>query len=109
MVMLIWLHFIADFLLQSDWMAINKSKNSLLGLKAMGTHIGIYTAVFAIVFGWQYALINGLLHLTTDSVTARTTTWLWKKEQRHWFFVVIGLDQAIHMSCLWITFFLTSP
>lgn len=96
----IWVHFIADFVCQSDWMAINKSKNSLLGLAAMSTHIGIYTLIMMLVFGVQFAILQGVLHLATDMVTSRVTSYLWVKGYRHWFFVMIGLDQAIHLTCL---------
>ena len=99
----IWVHFVADFVFQSDWMAINKSKNSLIGLSAMGIHIGIYSLTIGAVFGWRFAAINGLLHLATDMVTARATSYLWSIQKRHWFFVVIGLDQAIHLTCLVLT------
>jgi hypothetical protein len=98
--MIIWIHFIADFLFQSDWMAVNKSKNSLLGLSAMATHISIYTMTLMVVYGVQFAITQGILHLVTDMVTSRATSYLWVKGYRHWFFVVIGLDQAIHLTCL---------
>ena len=42
---------------------------------------------------------TGLAHFWSRSRQA-----LWKKGERHWFFVVIGLDQAIHMTCLFATY-----
>lgn len=98
MLFIVWLHFIADFILQSDWMAKNKSEN----LNALVLHGLVYSMPFYF-FGWEYACINAGLHMCIDSITSKITKRLWLAEQRHWFFVVIGFDQAIHMTCLILT------
>ena len=98
---LIWLHFVADFVLQNDWMAINKSKS----WTAMLAHCCIYGAVFS-AFGFLYGLVNASLHLLVDSASSRITSILYKKGERHWFFVVIGADQALHLSFLVATYLL---
>jgi len=97
--MLIWLHFIADFILQSNKMAINKSTS----VKWLLTHVIIYTIPF-FWFGLFFAILNGIAHFITDYFTSKATSYLWKKNQRHWFFVIIGFDQAIHLSTLLITY-----
>ena len=99
LVAIIWLHFFADFILQTDYVAINKSKNSKILLQ----HVTIYSIPF-LWFGWQFALINGVLHFVTDYITSRTAGWFWQREQRHWFFVTIGFDQAIHLTTLFVTY-----
>lgn len=99
LLILIWAHFIADFLLQTDKMALNKSSNNFW----LGVHVIIYSMPFMLI-SWKYAVVNGLLHFITDFCTSRATSYLYKKNQRHWFFVVIGLDQAIHMTCLVLTY-----
>lgn len=91
-------HFIADFILQSDWMAMNKSKRNAPLL----VHVLIYLACF-LWMGAPYALINGAFHFVTDYFTSRVTSTLWAKNKRHWFFVVIGFDQMIHSACLILT------
>lgn len=95
LVMILTLHFLADFILQSDWMAINKSSS----WKALGIHTFVYTMVF-MIFGWKFAVLNGVLHFITDAISSRLTSYLWKLEKRHLFFVVIGADQMIHNICL---------
>lgn len=97
--LLVWLHFVADFLLQSDWMALNKSKRNVPLL----VHVAVYSTPF-LIFGWIFALVNGVAHFVTDWLSSRATSWLWNKEKRHWFFVVIGLDQAVHMTALFLTY-----
>lgn len=91
-------HFVGDFILQSDWMAANKSKrNSVLAL-----HAGIYSACF-LWLGPIYAGLNFVGHFLTDWVTSRWTSRLYKAGKRHWFFVVIGLDQVAHYTALLLT------
>jgi len=97
-ILIIWIHFVSDFLLQTDYMAINKSTNNQVLL----LHCGVYSIPF-LIFGLDYALLAGMLHFIVDFITARMTTYFWSKEQRHWFFVTIGCDQAIHMTCLILT------
>lgn len=100
---LIWIHFVADFMFQTDKIAIAKSSSN----RALALHVGIYTLPF-FYFGWLFALVNCVLHFATDWCTSRATTYLWKKGDRHNFFVVIGLDQAIHMTCLLVTYWFLS-
>lgn len=88
-------HFVADFTLQTNWMAINKSKRWIPLL----VHVLVYSLCFLWV-GPMYALVNAGLHFVTDAITSRITSRLWALNQRHWFFVVIGLDQLIHQVCL---------
>ena len=102
---LLAVHWVADFVLQSRWMAENKSSR----LDALGLHVGVYTAVLAVaatlLFGmgmnvlWFIAA-NGLLHFATDFVTSRITSALWQKQNVHGFFAVVGLDQLLHQVAL---------
>lgn len=101
--LVIWLHFIADFILQSDYISKNKSKSNLILLE----HVLIYAVPFVLV-GVPYAIINSALHYGVDGITSRMTSKLYAKGDIHKFFVVIGADQAIHMTCLIATLSLTS-
>jgi len=100
-VSILFLHWIADFILQSDYMAKNKSKNTAVLL----LHVLVYSSFF-LWFGWQFAVVNGCLHFLIDFCTSRWTGYLYRKGDIHNFFVVIGLDQTLHFVCLFGTLIL---
>lgn len=92
-------HFVADFLLQSHWMASNKSKK----IWPLLAHIAVYTAVLLFPFGWKFAVINGGCHLVVDFITSKVTAKLWSAGKVRPFFMVIGADQFVHAACLILT------
>jgi len=114
--LILWHHFIADFVCQTDWMAKNKSSN----YKALLAHVAVYTVVlgsgissffyFADVMPIDYtlvvfwALLNGILHGVVDFCTSRASSYFWSKGDTHNFFVVIGFDQFLHSITLIGTF-----
>lgn len=97
---IIWLlfaHWVADFVCQSDWMAQNKSKNT----GALVIHCMVYGLVMGImtlnpVFGY-FCLFT---HLPVDAITSRINSRLWADKKVHWFFVSVGFDQFIHFVTL---------
>ena len=93
--LLICIHFFADFILQNDKMALNKSKSN----RWLGMHCLIYTLPF-ILFGIEFGLIVGATHFIIDYITSRINSYLWGKGKRHWFFVMIGFDQFLHITTL---------
>ena len=118
-------HFVGDFLLQSNMMALGKSKwTTLDGASALVSHALVYSLCF-LPWGLSFALVTFFTHLVTDALTSRyLTSKLWFVKQtlagrvfhgntirqtffvdyevskRHWFFVAIGFDQLIHMATL---------
>jgi len=96
---LIWIHFVADFVLQSTKMGLNKWNS----LKWLGFHCTVYGIPF-LYFGVKFALITVGLHFIVDFFSSKITHQLWEKKEVHWFFVVIGWDQALHFVCLLATY-----
>lgn len=100
-------HFLADFVCQSHEMATKKATS----LTWLLIHIGAYTAVLFLcmwpTIGLNAALtfcsLNGLLHLVTDFFTSKGTRHFFQKGDYHNGFVVVGIDQFIHVSLLLIT------
>lgn len=104
-VTIVWAHFIGDFILQSDYHAVNKSKSNL----ALFEHVLWYSlplafAWFIIPVSLAWLIGNMILHGAVDYVTSRITSRLWLQGKRHWFFVTIGFDQSLHFTCLFATY-----
>lgn len=109
-IMILLIHFLADFGLQTHEQATNKGKSN----KFLFYHVGVYTLIWGIAFfflpikpvflnfwGWVvYCLLIGVPHFITDWVTSRIGKPFWEKGDAHNGFVVIGFDQIIHYLCL---------
>src|SRR5262249_5011115 len=103
-VLLLLAHWVGDFVLQSQWQAMNKSKR----LDALALHVAIYAAVLLVAAvtllgagrGLGSTLVNAALHFATDFVTSRVTARFWERQEWHRFFVMVGLDQFVHQATL---------
>lgn len=108
---LCFLHWVADFVFQTDWMAQNKSKNN----KPLLVHVGVYTTVFApfafltfsLLGALAFLLFNFAAHVITDYCTSRRSSRLYREGKigsatvpNFNFFATIGFDQFIHYVCL---------
>lgn len=123
---LLLLHVVGDFILQSGWMALNKSKH----WDPLVLHTSIYSLCFY-PLGWRFVGITFLLHTLTDAITSRITARLWfidlservkgtvkwptfefarvYPRKRYWFFLTVGIDQFIHAITLFCTYKLLNP
>lgn len=99
-ILIIFIHWIADFLLQTRKMATNKSTDNYWLL----IHVFVYSTVWFFIGIFLYEPIRVILfsittfifHFITDYLTSRTTTKLYKKQNYYGFFSVIGFDQFLH-------------
>ena len=105
--LILLIHWVADFLMQSQKMAMNKSKDNTQLLK----HCFVYSSVW-IYFGMIFfpvfsviifAAITFFAHFITDYITSRWTSCLYREGKYYGFpgfFAVIGLDQFLHFTQL---------
>lgn len=112
------IHWFADFVLQSDEDAKNKSTNIL----NLTSHVFQYSLVWGIlsVLYWGYfVLLNSTLanttvllfgpitfmcHFATDYYTSKANKMLYDSGNTHGFFVSIGFDQLLHYIQLILTY-----
>jgi hypothetical protein len=93
LVYLLFCHWVADFICQTDWMAQNKSHD----VKALIIHCLVYGAVMGtMMFNIQFGFWCFMLHVPVDFVTSKINKKLWDDKNIHWFFVSVGFDQWIH-------------
>lgn len=107
---LIFVHFLADFVLQTDFQAKNKSKS----FKALILHTLTYSVFTAFLWGILFGLttivgakvflITLLFHTVTDFFTSKLNKSLIDKGDIHTFFVSVGFDQVLHYVQLILTF-----
>src|SRR5262249_16434478 len=116
LICLLAVHWLGDFVLQSHWMSVNKSKR----LDALAIHVATYTTTLmvgsALLFGLQeigplalFVGVNGTLHFATDFVTSQLTSRLWQQQRERLFFGMVGFDQLIHQVTLVTTVWLIFP
>ena len=116
----IFIHWIADFVLQSDKQAKGKSKNwsdllahtftySTMWIFASCLMLGYVnkgqTTQWYVIHALLFGLITFVCHTITDYFTSRLNSKLWAKGDVHNFFVSVGFDQVLHYIQLFLTFY----
>lgn len=105
-VWLMFAHWVGDFLLQTSEMATGKSKS----FKWLTIHVFVYSAVILIVsiilFGMNkalpYTILNLLVHWGVDFFTSKLAAHYHEKPRV--FYPVIGFDQFLHATTLYLTY-----
>ena len=98
------LHLVGDWLLQNEWMAVNKVR---LSHPAAWIHAGIHALLLGSVLGWVGGLVLGLLHSLVDTrVPIRWWIRVFKKCEASpdLPILLVGCDQTLHIGCIagWI-------
>ena len=62
----ILLHLFGDFIVQNDWMAMNKKKPGWLGVSACLIHTVLYALPFLLITNWAAVLVIWSTHFIID-------------------------------------------
>lgn len=113
---LLFFHWIADFVLQSDRVAKNKSTNWwVLGEHVIGYSLALSFGALGLLLARDmnmdsalniavpFLAVTMITHGITDAITSRINSALWKAQKVHYFFVSVGFDQLIHQTTLLVT------
>lgn len=122
LVLIFFLHFVGDFILQPYWMKIQKSRLPHI----MYAHIVIYT--LTMFFGlcifhdaltsFYYSIVNGLIHLIIDFISSRIISGssrdlevregnepLYERVDMYYPIIFLGIDQLLHHISLIISWY----
>ena len=112
LILLLFMHFLSDFVFQSREQADSKSSSILALLEHCYEYtcwIGITTIVISGVFNKIGVDVRGILwytaslgytHLCIDFCTSKFNKWAYKKKQDKLFWTGIGFDQWLHQICI---------
>jgi uncharacterized membrane protein len=110
-------HLVADWLLQTEWQALNKDHNFL----ALFSHIGIYSLVILAVLVANFGFWNGAVYLVVGLI-ALTHGFIDRRKPVIWFMktfrlmverpsnqvLVLAVDQTFHILLLAIAVLILS-
>src|ERR1700743_3692883 len=96
-IVILVIHWIGDFILQTDWQAKNKSKSWSALLSHTLTYSSFWllpicvmapkgTTIELIRFSLMFAGITWICHTATDYITSRINSKLWTQGKTHEFF-----------------------
>lgn len=120
-IIMLVVHWLADFIFQTHEMSINKSSSNKWLIKHTAVYTMVWTVVIALysvyinVFGYGtvsfmsmvwFVLITFIAHTATDYIMSREVKKYFDKEDYHNGFVVIGIDQVLHYVQLILTYYL---
>jgi hypothetical protein len=94
-------HFLADFLLQTSWMACGKAQ-SQGWLAPLATHASIHGVLTLLLMLallpslWWLGLVDFAVHIVVDRGKALATRGLGLTEKDNAWWWLLGLDQAMH-------------
>jgi len=95
-------HFICDFLLQTDWMALTKGRPGKEGYRALFSHAGVHaigTLIIAVIFApslWWLGPLDFIVHACVDRIKGVFTYKHGWTPSDKMFWWTLGADQEAH-------------
>ena len=95
-------HFICDFLLQTDWMALTKGQPGREGYRALFIHAaihGIGTLIITVIFApalWWLGFVDFVIHAIVDRIKGVFTYKKGWTPNDRMFWWTLGADQEAH-------------
>lgn len=111
-ILLLFCHFVGDFIFQTSHMALNKGKNNKVLIRHAIAYIFAFIPIFlllvyskTLMIALNFILLNCVLHIIQDFWTSRLNAHLKRNYGEGAFFKGIGFDQFLHFVCLITTFY----
>jgi len=109
-------HLLGDFVLQTDWQAMNKKKHTLRGWWACSVHCALYTLAVCACTGWwskRLAVLVFLSHFPIDKtlIVARYMRFVGSfrrvimdptVDMNHKTWAYLLVDNTVHLTLLWL-------
>jgi Protein of unknown function (DUF3307) len=96
-------HLIADFVLQTSWMAMGKDQKTGWALPLLAhclVHLAVAMVLILIIAPrfWFVAVVDFLIHITVDRAKGYVAAnfGVTPEAGHPWFWTLIGVDQALH-------------
>src|SRR3978361_848709 len=96
-------HIVADFFLQTTWMALGKDQKTGWAWPLLAhclVHLAVSLALILIIAPkfWFVAVIDFAIHITVDRAKGFCASTFGVTQENHhpWFWTLIGVDQALH-------------
>ena len=101
MLVLTFKHVIADFVLQTSWMALGKDQKTGWALPLLAhcsVHLVVGMALIPIIAPrfWFLAVIDFVIHIIIDRAKGLCASTFNVHLEHPWFWTLIGVDQALH-------------
>jgi uncharacterized membrane protein YhdT len=110
-VLMLWaVHTFADFVLQTHKQAINKSTSNYWLCQHTFTYSFVWLVVAYLMTrsfdgAIAFAAITCVAHTATDWITSRWSKKYFSKQDYHNGFVVVGIDQFLHLAQILLTYY----
>ena len=101
MLVLTFKHVIADFVLQTSWMALGKDQKTGWALPLLAhclVHFAVAMVLILIIAPrfWFLAFVDFAIHITVDRAKGLCASTFDVTVEHPWFWTLIGVDQALH-------------